>query len=115
VLEGVIVSASLFVVAWSIGLRGLYAASGLSGLPFAMSVAGLTSTVFVYLITRGTFDDDALLLRLGLRHVPDRCGGLAYQPEAVVVVRPPRPPSRVALWLPYLPVPFAAVFGTIDL
>jgi hypothetical protein len=52
---------------------------------------------------------------MGLRHVPDRCGGLAYQPEAVVVVWPPRPPSRMALWLPYLPVPFAAVFGTIDL
>jgi hypothetical protein len=37
VLEGVIVSASLFLVAWSIGLHGIYATSGLSGLPFAMS------------------------------------------------------------------------------
>ena len=111
-LEGVIVSASLFLLAWSIGLRRLYEASGLSGPPFAMSVvylvvnlalitmlsvllyrapkgqrlslglltAGMvivasTSSVFIYLLTFGTFEDDAVDAGLGIRHVPDRRWG----------------------------------------
>jgi diguanylate cyclase len=48
VLEGVIVSASLFLVAWSIGLHGIYATSGLSGLPFAMSVAAQGPTAIAW-------------------------------------------------------------------
>jgi hypothetical protein len=90
VLEGVIVSASLFLVAWSIGLHGIYAASGLSGLPFAMSVAAQGPTAIAWSADGGDGH------------------GWVDQPEAVVVVRPPRHPSRVALWQPYLPVPFAA-------
>jgi diguanylate cyclase (GGDEF)-like protein len=151
-LEGVIVSASLFLVAWSIGLRRLYEISGLSGPPFAMSVAylvvnlalitvlsvhlwraprgrrlslglltagmvvvGLTTSVFIYLLTFGPFDDDAVMLCWVFAMYLLGAGGLAYQPEAVVVVGPPRRPSQVALWLPYLPVPVAVVFGAIDL
>ena len=80
-----------------------------------MVVVGLTTSVFIYLLTFGPFDDDAVMLCWVFAMYLIGAGGLAYQPEAVVVVGPPRRPSQVALWLPYLPVPFAVVFGAIDL
>ena len=118
-LEGVIVSASLFLVAWSIGLRRLYEVSGLPGPPFAMSVVYLVvdlalitmlsvhlwrapkgrrlslgaadsrddhgrvdQLVFVYLLTFGPFDDDAVMLGWAFAMYLIGAAGLAYQPDA---------------------------------
>jgi diguanylate cyclase (GGDEF)-like protein len=41
--------------------------------------------------------------------------GLTFEPKTATGVEVQRPPSRTALWLPYLPVPFAVVLGAIEL
>jgi diguanylate cyclase (GGDEF)-like protein len=80
-----------------------------------MVVVGLTTSVFIYLLTFGPVDDDAVMLGWVFAMYLIGAGGLAYQPDASTDAAPRRPPSRVGLWLPYVPLPFAVVFGAIDL
>ena len=151
-LDGGVVAASLFLVAWSVGLRDVYENSGVSGVSFAMSVAypvadlamitmlavvltkapkghrlspglltvglaavGVASGLFVYMNAHPPVHTEVLLLGWLVGMYLIGAAGLTSKPIAAADVDTPRPPSRVALWLPYLPVPFAVVLGAIEL
>jgi diguanylate cyclase (GGDEF)-like protein len=151
-LDGGVVAASLFMVAWSVGLGDVYENSGVSDVSFAMSVAypvadlamitmlavvlikapkghrlspglltvglavvGVASGLFVYMNAHPPVHTEVLLLGWLVGMYLIGAAGLTSKPLAVPDVDTPRPPSRLALWLPYLPVPFAVVLGAIEL
>lgn len=151
-LEGVIVSTSLFLVAWPVGLRSLYEASGLSAYAFAISVAypladlvmivmiavvlaktpkgrrlspalltaglvtvGATSCLAVFANAHPGFDKQALVLGWAIGTFFVGAAGLTSKPTTATEVVPTNSPSRIVLWLPYLPVPFAVAVGARDI
>jgi diguanylate cyclase (GGDEF)-like protein len=151
-LDGVIVAASLFVVAWSVGLRVVYESGNVSGVSFAVSVAyplaalamvtvlalvlcktpkgkrlsqslllagliviGFTSGLFVYMNAHAPLNDGLLVLGWVVGMYLIGAAGLTFTPNPAADVEPQSPPSRLSLWLPYAPVPFAAVAGAEEL
>jgi diguanylate cyclase (GGDEF)-like protein len=153
VLDGLIISTSLFMVVWSLFLRALAESTKVSGValttgvayPFADLVAVTVGVLLVTssrreyrsapaLITAGlvviAVSDGAYLYSvasgLGVSDVPTLgwatgmyligLGGLATLRRAPAPrSEAPRSPSGWAVWLPYVPVPFAFAVASRDL
>jgi diguanylate cyclase (GGDEF)-like protein len=150
-LDGILVAAAFFVIAWSVGLHTLYD-TGPHGLVFVMSVAYpfadlamvtmslalllkswpgrrlsaallvtsmlsicVTDSAYTYLLANPLESRDAAVVGWALAGYLAGVAALTYKPLTPIDRERRSAPSRVQLWLPYLPIPFAIVFGTIYL
>jgi diguanylate cyclase (GGDEF)-like protein len=151
-LDGMIVSSSLFLVAWMLGLRELYVASNISAAAFALSVTypfanltmisssavvvtkappgrrlppillvlgflviGITDSAFVYRVNHPPLDDYMLILGWAVGMYFIAVAAFVSKSSGEWYPQPRRQPSRMSLWLPYAPVPFAVVLGVVAL
>jgi diguanylate cyclase (GGDEF)-like protein len=146
-LDGVLVTASIFLVAWTIGLHASYDGDvqGLRSVvsmayPFAdlamftmlavvlartrrgrrlsptlllvgVTLILITDTAYGYLTGSPRDAREAVMLGWTLAMCVVGVAALCSEPLMPIDDEPREAPSRVELWLPYLPVPFAIVFG----
>ena len=151
-LDGIIVATSLFMVAWSLGLRDAYEAQNVTFLEFVTSTAypfadlamitmvavvlakapagrrrapglllagftaiGITDVVFVRLTSWPPQNGTLVTLGWAFGMIFVGAAALTSSPRPTTDgdVRPT--PSRLSVWLPYVPVPFAVGVGAAGL
>ena len=147
-LDGLIVSTSLFMIVWAVALQDLAEAENVSGVAFGLGVtypfadlvavtigvmltatsrsgyrlspglvtAGLAVIAasdgeYLYSFVSGNGTSDASVLGWATGTYLIGLGGLAAKVAPTPYATPLRSPSRAALWLPYVPVPFAIAVG----
>jgi diguanylate cyclase (GGDEF)-like protein len=146
-LDGILVAAAIFVIAWSVGLHTLYDA-GPHGLTFVLSIVypfadvamvtmsaalllkswpgrrlsavllfgamvsiWVTDSAYAYLLANPLESRDLVVAGWALAGYLAGIAALTYKPLTPADRLRRSKPSRVQLWLPYLPIPFAIVFG----
>jgi diguanylate cyclase len=92
------------------GFRGplMYLATGIL-------IIGLADATYVYLAANDREITDPVLIGWAAGMYLAGLGGLTVVPRAEPLTSAPGPPSQLALWLPYLPVPFAFAVGAREL
>ncbi|MCW2514612.1 MAG: GGDEF-domain containing protein [Mycobacterium sp.] len=151
-LDGILVTASIFLIAWSVGLHAVYEDGSERGLSFVLSVAypiadfvmvtmiailllrspqgrrlspaillaamvcnWITDSGYGYLVANPVQTRDVAVVGWALTGYLVGLSALTYRPLTVHDNRPYQLPSRLQLWLPYLPMPFAVMCGAADL
>lgn len=78
-------------------------------------IVGITDTVFVSMMAKGPVDDRLVTLGWTVGMFFVAAAALTSTTRRDADPQPPPAASRTAIWLPYVPVPFAAVFGATQL
>jgi diguanylate cyclase (GGDEF)-like protein len=78
-------------------------------------VIGISDMVFAHLGDYPPENGKAITLGWALGMILVGTAALSSRPYPTSDVVPPRAPSRAAVWLPYLPVPFAVALGSVAL
>jgi diguanylate cyclase (GGDEF)-like protein len=150
-LDGLLVTASIFLIAWTVGLHAVYDDYATSGLTFATSavypfadfamvtmiavvlaktrpgrrvspalllagvaIVWITDSGYAYLLSNPHDSREAVVLGWAIAMYFVGVAALTSKPLTAIDDEQRKAPSRVELWLPYLPVPFAFTFGVVE-
>jgi diguanylate cyclase (GGDEF)-like protein len=78
-------------------------------------IIGVADVAYVHLAANDRATTDPVLIAWATGMFLAGLAGLSAQPRVVPIAARLRPPTKLSLWAPYLPVPFAIVLGAREL
>jgi diguanylate cyclase (GGDEF)-like protein len=84
-------------------------------LAVGLLLIGLADTAYVHLAANDRATTDPVLIAWASGMFLAGLAGLSAHPRLVPITARPQPPSKLSVWLPYLPVPFAIALGAREL